>query len=189
MKNDLITRKQSIINAAADLFKERGYSATSIRDLAASVGLEPSSIYSHIRSKEELLIEICLSCAERFTDGMNDIYNQELPVKKKIKSLIQLHLNIAYDIPASVTVFNDEWKFLPEPAKNDFLNARKEYEKKFKKILNEGKKQGKFKFENEDIVFNIIIKMLSWSYAAIKKHDQSELEEELTGFIIRSLIK
>ena len=118
-----ITKKQFIINTAADLFQERGYNATSIRDLAAKVGLEPSSIYSHIRSKEDLLSEICMSCADRFSKGMNDIYFQDISPRKKMRALIQLHLDIAFDIPASVTVFNDEWRFLHEPVLSDFLEV------------------------------------------------------------------
>lgn len=186
---ETISKKQYIINTAADLFKEKGYNATSIRDLASKVGLEPSSIYSHIRSKEDLLSEICMSCADRFTEGMNHINSQEISPRKKMKSLIQLHLDIAFDVPASVTVFNDEWRYLQEPVLSDFLDARKEYEKKFKKILTEGKKVGKFDFQNIDIVFNIIIKMLSWSHTAIKKFKRDELEAELTAFIIKTLNK
>lgn len=184
-----ITKKQFIINTAADLFQERGYSATSIRDLAAKVGLEPSSIYSHIRSKDDLLSEICMSCADRFSKGMNDIYFQDISPRKKMRALIQLHLDIAFDIPASVTVFNDEWRFLHEPVLSDFLEARKEYEKKIKKILTDGKKVGKFEFQNIDIVFSIIIKMLSWSHSAIKKFNKEALESELTSFITKTLNK
>lgn len=189
MKVGTITRKQFIINSAADLFQERGYSATSIRDLASKVGLEPSSIYSHIKSKEELLTEICMACAHKFTAGMDDIYFQDISPKKKIKGLILLHLQMAYDDPSSVTVFNDEWRFLNEPVKSAFLNARKEYEKKFKKILLDGKKEGKFDFENEDLVFNIIIKTLSWSYKAIKNHKKANLEAQLISFIQNAIKK
>ncbi len=184
-----ISKKQNIINTAADLFQEKGYNATSMRDLAAKVGLEPSSIYSHIRSKEDLLSEICMSCAERFTLGMQDIFDQDTSARKKVKELIQLHLDIAFDIPASVTVFNDEWRFLQEPVLSSFLDARKDYEKKFKKILTEGKKAGKFDFQNLDIVFNIIIKMLSWSHTAIKKYNRDELEAELNSLVIKILNK
>ena len=62
-------------------------------------------------------------------------------------------------------------------------------EKKFRKILNEGKDDGKFNFENSEIVFNIIIKSLSWSYEAVKKYKREDLESELSDFILNALNK
>jgi AcrR family transcriptional regulator len=182
-------KKQVIIHSAAELFREKGFSATSIRDLAAKVGLEPSSIYSHIKSKEELLVEICLPFAEYFTNGMNEVYTSDQTPKRKIRDLIMLHLNVAYDHPASVTVFNDEWRFLPGNYLTQFLEMRKEYEKKFKEILNEGKKAGKFDFENVDIVFSFIIKTLHWSYEAVNKYKKMELEENIISLLTKALNK
>jgi AcrR family transcriptional regulator len=182
-------KKQIIIHSAAELFREKGFSATSIRDLAAKVGLEPSSIYSHIKSKEELLVEICMPFAEYFTKGMNEVYAYDQSPKKKIKELIVLHLNVAYDHPASVTVFNDEWRFLPDDQLTHFLEMRKEYEKKVKKILNEGKRLGKFEFENVDIVFSFIIKTLNWSYEAVNKYKKMELEENIISLLTKALNK
>ncbi|MBK8515399.1 MAG: TetR/AcrR family transcriptional regulator [Saprospiraceae bacterium] len=189
MKTDTKNKKQFIIDTAAELFKEKGYSASSVRDLAARVGLEPSSIYSHIRSKDELLNEICMCCSARFTDGMNNIYIADISPKKKVKALINLHLQIAFDFPASVTVFNDEWKFLNKPILTEFLQARIEYENKFKKILREGQKNGKFSFINVDLVFNIIIKTLSWSYTVVNKYSKEELGNEVTAFILKAIRK
>ncbi len=184
-----INKKQVIIDAAADLFKEKGYKATSIRDLASKVGLEPSSIYSHIRSKEDLLCEICMVCALKFSVGMTNVMESQISPRKKIKLLISLHLDIAYDNPASATVFNDEWKFLPELELKEFLELRKKYETNFKKILLRGKKKSKFEFINEDIVFNVIIKMLSWSYIGINKYNKAELRDELSCLIINAIDK
>jgi len=184
-----ISKKQFIINAAADLFEEKGYSGTSIRDLASKVGLEPSSIYSHIKSKEELLSEICMGCAGEFTVGMEKIFQLNISARKKLKALISLHLDMAFANPASVTVFNDEWRHLPEPILEDFIHLRKAYEKKFRKILIEGKDDEKFNFDNSEIVFNIIIKSLSWSYTAIKKYKREELESELSVFILNAINK
>lgn len=187
MKAVLPSRKQLIIDAAADLFQDKGYSATSIRALATKVGLEPSSIYSHIRSKEELLVEICTTCSELFIQGMEVIRQLEVSPDEKIRSLIQLHINIAYKHPASVTVFNDEWKFLPENTKVIFLSSRKDYENNFKEILTNGKKERIFEFDNLDILFSIIMKMLSWSYTATKKYKKSLLEAQLCHSIMKTL--
>ena len=121
MKIETISKRQHLINTAAELFKEKGYAASSMRDLASRLGLEVSSIYSHIKSKEDILGEICMSCATRFSDGMKDIYFSESSSKKKMRALISLHLDIAYEEPASATVFNDEWKFLNETIKEEFL--------------------------------------------------------------------
>ena len=49
------TRKEEIIVTAAKLFKEKGFSAVTMRDIAKSVGIKAASLYNHINSKEELL--------------------------------------------------------------------------------------------------------------------------------------
>jgi len=187
MKASVSSKKRHIINAAADLFQDRGYNATSMRALATKVGLEPSSIYSHINSKEDLLIEICLNCAELFSQGMYQIMNQDLFANTKIKALVELHTDIAYKHPASVTVFNDEWKFLPENTKEIFLSLRKEYEHDFKTILSKGKEQGIFEFDHLDITFNIIMKMLNLSYQATKKYQKPDLNASLANAVLKVL--
>ena len=56
-----VSRKDVIVTKAATLFREKGFKAASMRDLAESVGVEAASLYNHIKSKTELLHEICLT--------------------------------------------------------------------------------------------------------------------------------
>jgi len=65
------TRKDVIIKAAAQLFREKGYKAASMRDLAEKVGVEAASLYNHIRSKTELLHDICFNVANAFWEHIN----------------------------------------------------------------------------------------------------------------------
>src|ERR1043166_5430071 len=54
--SDMQPREQQVRAAALRLFRDKGYHATSMRDIAAEVGINKGSLYSYIRSKEDLLI-------------------------------------------------------------------------------------------------------------------------------------
>jgi AcrR family transcriptional regulator len=181
------TRKQQIIATAADLFREKGYKATSMRDIASKVGLEAASMYSHIRSKEALLTDICMECAQWFTQGMEDITASRQSEDCKLRDLISLHVSIAFDHPASITVFNDEWRHLPEPQHALFIKARKAYEAGFRNILDAGRQAGTFSFVHTEIVFNIIMKCMGWSYLALGKYNKEDITHEITTFILKAL--
>ncbi len=155
-------RKQRIYEAAATLFRDKGYNATSMRDLAVSVGIEPSSLYSHINSKEELLSDICFECGQLFLDGIKAIGQDENTVAEKLSKLIHLHVKIAQDDITSMTVFNDEWRHITEPELSLFLQMRKKYEDDCMAIIDMGVDEGVFREIDTHVVLNAIINSTQW---------------------------
>lgn len=139
-----VNRKQLIYQRAAELFKRKGYSATSMRDLAESVGIEPSSLYSHIASKKELLTKICMDTALRFTTGLKEIVDNVQDPVQQLRRVIDLHVTVARDTPSSVTVFTDEWRHLDPADLRTFEAQRKDYQKAVKAIIIRGVDQGLF---------------------------------------------
>lgn len=183
-------RKQEIYIASARLFRKKGYAAASVRDIAELVGLEPSSLYSHIKSKEEILINICNDCAVLFADGMDQIKASGRSNVEKLDGLIDLHIDIAYNNPSSVTVFNDEWRHLPEEELSLFLKKRKEYEDNFKQILKSGMEEGEFEPMSLTTTLNIIINSVKWLHFFAKKLEKEAFEvkrEEIKTFIRRGI--
>ena len=71
------SRKDVIVRKAATLFREKGYKAASMRDLAEAVGVEAASLYNHIRSKSELLHELVFSVANKFVLNPRYLYSLE----------------------------------------------------------------------------------------------------------------
>ncbi|MFK7932777.1 MAG: TetR/AcrR family transcriptional regulator [Saprospiraceae bacterium] len=184
------SKKEIIYNAAAKLFRDKGYKSASVRDLAKAVNLQASSLYSHIGSKEEILREICFTNAHRFVKGMDQVEIEGGTTIDKIRALIALHVKIATEDTTSVTVFNGEWKHLSEPYLSDFLKLRKNYEKRFRAIIAAGVKGGELKDVNVNTAFFMILTSIQWLhfwYDAEKNMDIEKLQLDIEKILIKGL--
>lgn len=187
---ETLTRKREIQNAAAKLFGQKGFAASSVREIAHAVGLGAASLYNHMESKEELLKEICFECAHKFLNGMEQVESSENSVESKIRSLIQLHITIALDDRSSATVFNDEWKHLPQQDLQTFLGYRRQYEKAFITILQQGMKDGTVRKQDPHLTFQFILSSLQWLHRPeAQKRNTPELPAEMMSFILRGISK
>lgn len=185
-----MSRKDEIQTAAARLFGEKGFAAASVRDIAHAVGLGAASLYNHICSKDELLSVICFRCAQQFLDGMKAVETADLDARGKLKALIALHIRIALNDKSSVTVFNDEWKHLQEPQLGEFLDLRRNYERRYLRIIREGIESGEFVKADPDVVYQWILSSLRWLHVrGSRKFRQTEddLIEQLTSLIINGI--
>ena len=81
------SRKDVIVSKAATLFREKGYKAASMRDLAEAVGVEAASLYNHIKSKSELLHELVFNVANRFVLKMDEIESEPISSLQKMEKL------------------------------------------------------------------------------------------------------
>jgi TetR/AcrR family transcriptional regulator, cholesterol catabolism regulator len=156
--------KDDILTEAAKLFRERGYPKASMRELAQRVGLEVSSLYSHISSKEQVLQEICFSQARRFLEFMTKIESEDISNKQKLEALIRFHLNSALEDPTTITSFTDEWRHLSEPHRSSFRNDRRDYEARFEAIIRQGILHGELHKVNAHFTMSTILSGMRWIY-------------------------
>ena len=180
--------KQRIYAAAAVLFRDKGYKATSMRDLASSVGLEPSSLYSHIKSKQELLHDICFECGARFLLGIENISNSRRMAHEKIYDLIELHVQVATDDVTATTVFNDEWRHIEQPALAEFKAMRKSYEDQCQSIIEDGIEAGTFRPIQSHIVLNAILSSTQWIQRS-KVQDAESVTNTLADLVLNGLLQ
>ena len=87
-----LDRRSEIRHTAKKLFKEKGYAATSMRDLAKEVGIEAASLYNHLSSKEELLHEMCFDIADQFFQAFQSATAAEKTPSKKLKAAVKAHI-------------------------------------------------------------------------------------------------
>src|SRR5690349_24692911 len=140
-----LSRKEQVIRKAAELFKDKGYAAASMRDLAQLLGIEAASLYSHFKSKEEILRSLCFDMAAEFRKSLDDFEKESIPASEKLRKGIIGHIQVmAKDLTTSA-VFMNEHRHLSQPYLRDFLLIRINYINRFKSIIEEGVRTGEFK--------------------------------------------
>ena len=132
------TKKDIILKNAAALFRKKGFKATTVRELAESLGIEAPSLYNHIGSKVELLQEICFAVAEDYTINMNSIIDSHVSAAKKMEAIIRFHVRKLSTDFDRVFVSDHEWKQLPKKKLEEFLMYRRNYEKHIVEIVADG---------------------------------------------------
>lgn len=183
------TRKEEIIRIASLLFKKKGYSAVTMRDLAQAMGMKAASLYNHIDSKQAILQEIILAIAEEFTLGMVHILKKETTSVEKLKALIELHVGIAVLKPESLAALNSDWVHLEEKL-DYYLKLRNDYEENFKQIIQQGIANNELKNINVEVVLFSMLSTLRTLYLWIPKKDElnkDELTESLTMILIEGI--
>lgn len=188
--NKEVSRKDIIIEKAATLFKEKGFKAASMREIADVVGVEAASLYNHIKSKNELLNIICFDVANRYTHKMEDVESSTLSTLEKVESLLRFHINGMIEHFEQVYVSDREWKHLDNPYLSNMQNQRRTYRKRFAALIEAGIKQKEIKKIDASTTVLIMLHAIggieSW-HRSKQKISGKELEENMITFLMDGL--
>ncbi len=186
------SRKEVILKAAAYLFHEKGYKSASMRDLASQVGVEAASLYNHIRSKTELLHDICFNTANLYWDHLHEIEKSDERPIEKVEKLIRFHINQIISNYEEVYVTDREWKHLTEPYLTNYRNQRRDYRKSFGAIIQAGIDNGEIQQIDAStavlILLHAITGVESWHRSTVKISAE-ELENNMLTIFIKGLKK
>ncbi|WKZ60568.1 MAG: TetR/AcrR family transcriptional regulator [Cyclobacteriaceae bacterium] len=186
-----LSRKEQVIRMAAELFKEKGYSASSMRDLAQKLGIEAASLYSHIKSKEEILRTLCFDMAAEFRSSLSEVEKQNVSASEKLRLGIIGHVKVmAKDLTASA-VFMNEHRHLSQPYLRDFLLLRINYINRFKTFIEQGVATGDFKKDiDTKLAVMTLFSSLNWMPAWFSPDSTIEPEklgQQLSDMLIDGL--
>lgn len=189
-KKGKTTRRDDIVEVSARLFKQKGYAATTMREIAEQVGMEAASMYNHIKGKDELLVDICFRIADEYIVQLTKIETQFGSPIEKIKELIRLHIRIVFEDMDGISVANNEWKHLPEADLIKFKAARRDYETRFAKIIEQGIEQGELNNMNVSVALFTILSAVRWVelwYKSDRGISPEILEENIVNMLMNGL--
>lgn len=185
---DTRNSRDDVIEAAGRLFAERGYHGTSMRDLGRELGLHGSSLYSHIRSKEDLLVDVVQRAADLFESSAGAAMSGGGDARALLRALIAGHIDVVLDHVDEARTFLNEARSLDLAQRTRILAARDGYERLFRQVLVQGVESGEFRSNIDPVVSGILLLSIlnavdRW-YHPDGRLDRASLVDEILGFVV-----
>lgn len=156
----MVTTRNSradVVAAAGRLFAERGYHGTSMRDLGRELGLLGSSLYAHVESKQDLLVEVVQEGARLFQDSADRALAATGSSADRLRALIAGHVDVVLDNPDVVRTFLNEARMLDEEHRARVIAARDGYEQAFRQVIAEGVAERNFSADADPKIASILL--------------------------------
>jgi AcrR family transcriptional regulator len=136
--------KKHILEASAQVFAEKGYHASSMEDIAKVVGLKKASLYHHVESKQEILVELLDQSLDLLIDRVKEVIEKDLPQDQKFKLAMGTYMSslVEYRELSSVLLF--EHRSLGEEALKRHVPRRDKLESLMRGIIEDGVSEGVF---------------------------------------------
>ena len=139
-----VPRRRAIEDVASALFRERGYAATSVRDIARALDIQGASLYAHVTSKEDVLWAIVDRAATAFEAAAADVGDGDGPPADAVGALVRAHIGVIAANPELASVFVHEWRHLSGERRQRILDRRDAYETRFRTLIRRGIDEGAF---------------------------------------------
>ncbi|GGE56684.1 atu genes repressor [Streptosporangium jomthongense] len=176
-----------LLREAARLFRDKGYERTTVRDLAAAVGIQSGSLFHHFRTKEEILKAVMVETIRLNTAVMQAAVNAANTNREKLRALISAELeSINGQTGEAMAVLVYEWRSLSEASQAEVLKLRDLYEALWLDVLNALKRDGAL-VADPFIVRRMLTGALSWTVTWYRPERGGLTREDLTDQVIAML--
>lgn len=185
-------RKREILAASQNVLKEKGYAATSVRDIAKALSMEPASLYSHFKSKEDILKITCFDMADKLEIGIAEVNDIYFNAEEKLRTAINLHVKVLTQNLNSAMIFIRDWRNLTGKSLDHFILKRNAYEAGFREIVQTGINEGIFNETDKKFAALTILSSVNWIVEWYKEDGSLSYEQiatKLSDFILSGLKK
>jgi AcrR family transcriptional regulator len=172
-----VARTEEILHAAADLFHQQGYHATTVADIATAVGLKKGSLYHYITGKELLLRTLAEDTIRGYLEDAECIAGEPGSAALRLRDLIRAHLGRVCAAPERVTVLVREAHYVPEPLRRDVEGMTRRYTRLVARLVAEGIEAGEFAPIDPMVVALMLLGALNWTHRWYQRDGRLRPEE------------
>lgn len=154
--------RSEIIQAAAQVFREKGYHGASMQDIADAVGLQKASLYHHVSSKQEILAAILDEALDRLIADLQPIADSSQPPEERLRRAVRQYLLRVTENADLAAVLLLEHRSLEPPLRQEHIRRRDRYERLWRKIVHDGIASGAFTTVDEVTTTFALLGVQNW---------------------------
>lgn len=184
--------RDDILDAAALIFREKGYHATSMRDIAQAVELQKGSLYHHVSSKQEILLALLDRALDLIIIEMEEVAALDLPPAAKLRQAMQTYLTFLTEHLSLSSVLLLEHRSLEPEYHQAHIPRRDQVEAIWRSMIENGIKEGVFHTVDPAHTTRGLLGILNWTvtwYRPDGPLEPVEIAEQYADFVLSGLLK
>ena len=183
--------REEILEAAVFIFSQKGFHATSMQDIAEAVNLQKASLYHHVSSKQEILVELLDQALDLLIDQIQHVLEQPLPPDEKLRQAVSVYLTTLINNRERAAVLLLEHRSLDPQLHARHIPRRDRFEHLWRDLIYQGLSQGVFECIDPALAARALLGMMNWTITWYKPEGHlsaDEIAENIADLALRGLL-
>lgn len=184
--------RQDILEAAAQVFRQKGFHGASMNDIAGAVNLQKASLYHHVSSKQEILLELLDQALRMLLERISVISSQNVSADVKLRLMILEYLQILAENADLAAVLLFEHRALERRQHVRHVPNRDKFESLWRDVINEGVNDGLFKVNDVAMTARALLGLMNWTltwYRPDGKKSIQQIADDYSNLLLSGLLK
>jgi AcrR family transcriptional regulator len=184
-------RRDSILRAAAHMFRERGFADTGMRDIAVASDLSPANLYHYFKGKDEILFYCQDRALDRMLAAVPGARRSTMRADERLADVLTTHVLTMLDEVEGATAHLHVEALAP-PLRRQIVRKRDRYERAVRRLLTDGMASGAFVAGDAALLTRAMLGALNWVvtwYRPDGAHTPRQIADDIVRYLVRGVQK
>jgi len=184
--------REMILEAAAQVFRQKGFHGASMQDIAEAVNLQKASLYHHVSSKQEILLALLDRALELLLERISAISDQSISADQKLQQMTRAYLQILAENTDLSAVLLFEHRSLERKQHARHVPNRDKFEALWREVLVEGVAAGLFQCDNPALTTRALLGIMNWTITWYRPDGDltiDQIADQYSSLLLNGLLK
>jgi len=183
--------RDDILDAAAQIFSQKGYHGTSMQDIALAVNLQKGSLYYHVSSKQEILLELLNRGLDLLIERVNAALEEPASPDERLRRAMRIYLQTLAEYQDLAVVLLLEHRSLEPEFHNRHIPRRDRFERIWRDLIVAGQESGIFSCAHPSLTARALLGVMNWTVTWYNRDgalSSNEIAEQFANLFLLGLI-